>query len=219
MLLDWPSYRLESDRMNVNEPGEDQDVAGGPTHQPSVQPGAAHLPVRGQPTAFSGEAVQVLRARSVSPSGSAARDQGNPSVALPVAAAVELRQAPHAAGHRGGSMTSADFDRLWPRFSGRLAAALQHDGRALRREGVRLQVEMSVCAHEPGGVVLNAAVTLVRNGLRETSVAGLHVTDLPERGDEHSLAGLSHELTAVAAAWQRSDEPPAVLSVFAYPDE
>jgi len=44
----------------MNEPSQDQDAAGGPTHQPSVQPGMAHLPVRGQPTIFSGERVQVL---------------------------------------------------------------------------------------------------------------------------------------------------------------
>jgi len=47
----------------MNEPNEDQDAAGGPTHQPSVQPGMAHLPVRGQPTLFSGERVQVLLPR------------------------------------------------------------------------------------------------------------------------------------------------------------
>jgi len=42
------------------EPTADADAAGGPTHQASVQPGAAHLPVRAQPTSFTGERVQVL---------------------------------------------------------------------------------------------------------------------------------------------------------------
>lgn len=42
------SYRLEIDY--------DPDGPDGPTHQASVQPGSAHLPVRGQPTEVTGSA-------------------------------------------------------------------------------------------------------------------------------------------------------------------
>ena len=38
----------------------DPDEPGGPTHQSSVQPGSAHLPVRGQPTVVIGSEGQVL---------------------------------------------------------------------------------------------------------------------------------------------------------------
>jgi hypothetical protein len=172
----------------MSKPTYDQDAAGGPTHQPSVQPGAAHLPVRGQPTIFTGEGVQMQV-----PERDVTRE------------------------HR--PMTYADFTERWPRFSGRLAATLKHDGHKLRRQGIRLQIGMSVCAQQETGVVLNAAVTLVRNGLRGTSVAGLHVTALPERRDERSLAGLSHELNAAADAWLRNDSPRGILPVFAYPRE
>ena len=46
---------------DLNEPSEDEDGVGAPNHAPSVQPDMAHLPVRGQPTIFSGEPVQVPR--------------------------------------------------------------------------------------------------------------------------------------------------------------
>lgn len=114
-------------------------------------------------------------------------------------------------------MTSADFEARWPRFSKRLSAALKHDGRALRREGVRLQISMSVCSQAEGATVLNAAVTLIHNGLRRGSVAGLHVTGLPERGKECSLTSLAHELTAAAADWLRKEPPLGHLPVFVYP--
>ena len=138
---------------------------------------------------------------------------------LAISSAVEQRPVARGVRDQRGAMTSADFDRLWPRFSGRLASALRDDGRALRREGVRLQLEMSVCADQGAGVVLNAAVTLLRGELRDTCVAGLHVTDLPERRDERSLATLSHELTSVAEAWLGSGQPSSEFRVFVYPKE
>jgi hypothetical protein len=186
------------------QPHYDQDAPGGPTHQPSVQPGAAHLPVRGQPTAFSGEPVQVLPTMP---------ESASPATAPPSSPAEPVREANH--DHR--AMTTGAFDQRWLRFSKRLGAALKHDGHELRRRGVRLQLEMPACVRQEGGMVVNAAVTLVRNGLRQTSVAGLHVTELPERRDERSLAGLSDQLIATAAAWLRSGPPHGVLPVFVYP--
>lgn len=117
-------------------------------------------------------------------------------------------------------MTSVDFNARWPRFSMRLSTALERDGGELRRQGIRLRIADSVCSQEEAGTVLNAAVTLVRNGVRESSVAALHVTQLPERGSERSLAGLAHQLTAAAAtslqaAVSLQKVPPlAVLPVF-----
>jgi mannose/fructose-specific phosphotransferase system component IIA len=76
---------------------------------------------------------------------------------------------------------------------------------------------MSVCSQTDGGTVLNAAVTLIRDGLRRGSVAGLQVTALPERGKERALTSLAHELTAAAADWLREEPPLGVLPVFVYP--
>jgi hypothetical protein len=114
-------------------------------------------------------------------------------------------------------MTNADFDAGWPRFSKRLSAALKRESRGLLQQGVRLQLAESVCRQGEAGTVLNAAVALVRHGLRESSVAGLHVTHLRERENKHDLANLAHQLTAAATAWLQHEPPLGVLPVFTYP--
>lgn len=114
-------------------------------------------------------------------------------------------------------MTSADFETRWPAFSKRLSAALKHDGRALLQQGVRLQLAESVCVRQQNGTVLNAAIAILRNGLRESSVAGLHVTQLRDKEDGHRIEGLSRELTAAGVDWLAQRPPLGILPSFTYP--
>ena len=114
-------------------------------------------------------------------------------------------------------MTYALLMRRWPRFASKLTAALAREGRVLQRERARLEIDMPVYTHWDSGLAIDAGIVLNRSGLRQGSVAGLRVLDIPERPAEHDVAELAQKLNAVAAARLRGERPSGAMPVFVYP--
>lgn len=107
----------------------------------------------------------------------------------------------------------------WPRFASRLSSALRQEGAALRRQDARLEIDMGVYTRDESGYGLNAGITLKHAGVREASIAALHITDLPAHPDEKSVRTVAHQANDAALAWLRGERQARGLPVFFYPPQ